>query len=112
MGIDSGFGSSKTAITIVRWVNSKLEVVYSQEFEHILFSDLIKLIRKLVYQYPTMAKIFVDGSSASLVGELRNSYGEKVPYQNLPPQTIDNWIRSPSASPLVVPLAYSKWSKK
>lgn len=112
MGIDSGFGSSKTAICIVRWVNNKLEVVYASEFDRILFSDLVNLIRRLVYKYPTMAKIFCDGSSASLVGELRNSYGETVPYYNLPTETIDNWIRSPSASPLVVPIAFNRWSKK
>lgn len=59
-----------------------------------------------------MAKIFIDGSSASLVGELRNSYGERVPYHNLPTETVDNWIRSTSASPLVVPIAFSRRSKK
>ena len=92
LGLDSGFGSSKTAICIVRWVNDKLEVVFSQEFERILFSDLVNMVRQLVYWYPTMCKILVDGSSASLVGELRTSYGETVPYNNLPTEVIDNWI--------------------
>jgi hypothetical protein len=48
MSVDIGWGSSATAIMVSRWVNNKVQIVYSKEFaDRLLFQDIINEIWRL-----------------------------------------------------------------
>jgi hypothetical protein len=47
MSIDVGWGSSNTAIIVSRFVNGKVQIIYSKDFTRAVFSDIIDEIRRL-----------------------------------------------------------------
>ena len=89
LGADTGFGSSNTAITIVR-VTDKVEVVYSQEFERPEYETMVSLIHQLAQKY-SCCKIFLDGSNTAFVSSIKRKYGrsEYQKYWLLKPEVLD-----------------------
>lgn len=65
IGIDIGFGSSATAITVIQLMDGKLHVIYSKQFQRPSYEEMINICVELNYRYkPT--KIYVDGSAVDL----------------------------------------------
>jgi hypothetical protein len=68
MGIDIGWGSSLTAITVSRFVNGKVQIIYSKEFERrTVFQDIINEIWRLKSKCGNKLKnIIIDASATEL----------------------------------------------
>jgi hypothetical protein len=47
LSVDIGWGSSNTAIIVSRFINGKVQIIYSQEFHRALFQDIIDEIWRL-----------------------------------------------------------------
>jgi hypothetical protein len=84
LGIDTGFGSSKTAIVGITFVDEKIVVTYSKEFIDADYNEMIALIANLYSdQYNSQYKtnIFIDGSNPEFTRTLRQTLGlDSDPY--------------------------------
>lgn len=81
IGVDTGFASSKTGITVLQIGNkSKIEVIFAEEYENIEFSRLINIILNLKNKIYA-AKIFIDASNTPVIRTLKEHLGDRVDYQ-------------------------------
>ena len=81
IGIDIGFGSSNTAVVATEWLSeeSKIRVIYSQEWEH---GSTVNLIFNLYLQYGTDSTgVFVDGSNRAFVNLLKIAFSESLNWE-------------------------------
>ena len=79
IGVDIGFGSSNTAVVATEWLNeeSKIRVIYSQEWEHGDPQAIVNLIFNLYLQYGTDSTgVFVDGTNRAFVNLLKIAFTE------------------------------------
>jgi hypothetical protein len=78
MSIDIGWGSSATAIMVSRWVNNKVQIVYSKEFaDRPLFQDIIDEIWRLKTKCNNNLKnIIVDASATELYTALCTDFNQ------------------------------------
>jgi hypothetical protein len=87
MGIDPGFGSSKTAFTIAEYIdNQVIHVIYSKQFGNSSTEKMIdhawNLIRKYNFNLNNGSnKVFVDASQPGFIRSLKNSVGEFTQYE-------------------------------
>ena len=76
IGCDVGFGSSNTAVVATQFLKeeSKIRVIYAQEWEHGDPQAIVNLIFNLYLQYGTdNTFIFVDGSNRAFSNLLKGS---------------------------------------
>jgi hypothetical protein len=68
LSVDIGWGSSSTAITVSRFVNGKVQIIYSKEFERrTVFQDIINEIWRLKTKCGNKLKnIIIDASATEL----------------------------------------------
>jgi len=85
MGIDMGYGSSNTAITVSRFVNGKVQIIYSKEFARVDFRDLITTIWDLKKRCPSegLQNILLDASGAELYTALCHEFNQNPSPQYL-----------------------------
>jgi hypothetical protein len=78
MSIDIGWSSSATAIILSRFVNNKVQIVYSREFERrTIFSDVLNEIWRLKTKCGTKLKnIVIDGSASELYTTLCHEFNQ------------------------------------
>ena len=113
MSIDMGYGSSNTAIILSRFVNGKVQIIYSKEFTHVDFRDLIDTIWNLRNKYPPkpdgLQNIIIDASGAELYTVLCHECGQNPsPKYLAEKQTWCKKINMPLESQLfVVPVPFS-----
>jgi hypothetical protein len=105
VGVDPGFSSSQFAICVVQWRDDKLNVVHTELLDKPLYTDALHLIRTLVQNYAP-CKVFIDGSAAHLIHELKHGYGEYINYENVDPDIMHTWISSSCREPLIVPVNF------
>ena len=91
VGVDPGFSSSQFAICVVQWRDDKLNVVQTELLDKPLYTDALHLIRTLIQNYAP-CKVFIDGSAAHLIHELKHGYGEYIPYEYTDPEIMHSWI--------------------
>lgn len=111
MGIDVGFGSSQTAIVILRYQNDKLEVIHTESISRGLYEEILKHIIRLIQQF-SCGKFYVDGSASHLIRSLKNSYGEYQRWDLLDDKVLENWIYSEMNEPKIVPIPFLKWHRE
>ena len=111
IGIDPAFSSSQFAICIVQWRDDKLNVVYTELLDKPLYTDALQLIRSLIQKYAP-CKVFIDGSAAHLIHELRHSYSEYIQYENVDPEVLRSFISSSCREPLIVPVNFQQMHKE
>ncbi|HEY6668210.1 MAG TPA: hypothetical protein VI033_03565 [Candidatus Nitrosopolaris sp.] len=70
IGIDPGFGSSRFAICITRYVDSQIQVIAAKQFDRPMQTDMIDLIVELLRVHP-LSRVFIDSSAAGLIQELK-----------------------------------------
>ena len=109
-GIDPGYSSSQFGICIVQWKDDRLEVVFTASLNKPLYTDTLAIIRQLVQKYHC-CKVFIDGSAAHLIHELKHGYGEYVSYERLKPELLETYIRSGCCEPLIVPVNFQNYHK-
>jgi hypothetical protein len=82
VGVDPGFGSSKTAIVLTEHSKEidKIRVLYSEEFEHPNPEDIADLCFDLHRKYMNMW-FFVDGANRGFVTELKIKFGEDPEFE-------------------------------
>jgi hypothetical protein len=81
IGVDIGFGSSSTAVVATEWLSeeSKIRVIFSQEWEHGDPQAIVNLIFNLYLQYGTdSTSVFVDGSNRAFVNLLKIAFSESL----------------------------------
>jgi hypothetical protein len=78
MSIDIGWGSSKTAIMVSRYVNGKIQFIYSREFERPLFADIINTIWDLRTKCgeDNLTNIMIDAANTELYTSLCNEFNQ------------------------------------
>jgi hypothetical protein len=110
-GIDPAFSSSQFAICIVQWRDDKLNVVYTEMLDKPLYTDALQLIRSLIQKY-TPCKVFIDGSAAHLIHELKHGYDEYINYESIDPEILRSFISSSCREPLIVPVNFQQMHKE
>jgi hypothetical protein len=75
MSIDIRWGSSATAIMISRFVNGKVQIIYSKEFERPIFQDIINEVWKLKGRCgDKLQNIIMDAANTELYTTLCNEF--------------------------------------
>jgi hypothetical protein len=82
MGIDPGFGSSKFAIVVTQLINqnSKVQVLYAEEFERPDFSEMLEKILKIYDNY-SVTKIYVDAANPEITTAIKRGLNERTDYE-------------------------------
>ena len=86
LGIDLGWGATRTAFVLTEWVENRIRVVYSEQFDRPAFDRMVKHAYNLIRQYSLdngTNKIFIDGSAPSFIGALKTAIGENADYLKL-----------------------------
>lgn len=86
LGIDIGWGSSRTAFVLTEWVENKINTRYVQQFDRPDFEAMVKHTYSLIRQYELdngTNKIFIDGSAPSFIASLKRIAGEDPEYLRL-----------------------------
>ena len=79
LGIDPAFGSSKFAFVLTQIIDTKIQVIYSVEFERPDFNEMINRAINLVRKY-YVQKIYVDASNPAIITSLKQQLGDRVDY--------------------------------
>lgn len=86
LGIDIGWGSSRTAFVLTEFVEGKIRVVYSQQFNRPDFDTMVKHSYSLIRAHELdngTNKVFIDGSAPSFITSLKTILGEEPDYLRL-----------------------------
>lgn len=86
LGIDIGWGSSRTAFVLTEFVEGKIRVVYSQQFDRPDYQSTVEQTYSLIRQYELdngTNKIFIDGSAPSFIASIKRKAGEDPEYLRL-----------------------------
>lgn len=106
MGVDPGFGSSMFGIVIQQWVDGLAEIIYADHIERGSMTECLDLVLRLVQKHRIM-KIYIDGSAAGFIVDLKKAYGENRNYAQIMeehPGIADIWIHN--KDPKVVPVSF------
>lgn len=79
VGIDPGFGTSRTAVTVMEWIKEApiLRVVYHDEFEFANPDTIADLVFSFNRVYGNVW-YYVDGANRGFVSELKARFGENL----------------------------------
>ena len=79
VGVDVGFGSSSTAIVLTEFLKeeSKIRVLYAEEFEHANPQDIVDLCFNL-YRKHWNTWFFVDGANRAFVNLMKVAFDESL----------------------------------
>jgi len=85
MSIDVGWGSSNTAIMISRFVNNKVQIIYSKEFTRPVFGDIIDEIWRLHRKCKgsSLQNIIIDAANTELYTALCQEFNQNPSLQYL-----------------------------
>jgi hypothetical protein len=71
ISIDPAWGSSATGITITEWRDSRIAVLYAEEFSHQTSENMVELVYDLYHKYYPIYRINVDSSQISSIKSLK-----------------------------------------
>src|SRR6476619_1353492 len=82
VGVDSGFGSSRTAIVLTEFLKEerKIRVLYSEEFDHANPQDIVNLCFDL-YRKHWNTWFFVDGANRASVNLMKVIFNESLRWE-------------------------------
>ena len=86
LGIDIGWGSSRTAFVLTEWLEGKIYTRYVQQFDRADYDSMVKHTYNLIREYDLdngTNKIFIDGSAPSFISSLKSIVGEDRDYLRL-----------------------------
>jgi hypothetical protein len=84
IGVDPGFGSSNTAVVATEFIpeESKIRVIFSQEYEHADPQAITNMIFNLYLQYGTdNTFIWIDGSNRAFCNLLKVAFSESLNWE-------------------------------
>lgn len=110
MGVDPGFGSSMFGIVLTQMRDGLPEVIYADHIERGSMTECLNVVLKMAQKYRVM-KIYIDGSSAGFVKDLKIRYNEPdaTSYAQIlekHPEAAEAWIHT--EKPRVVPISFRK----
>lgn len=83
LGIDIGYGSSKTAFTITEHVDGHIRVIHSQAFSRPLSEEMINDALNLIFHFKlnrNSNQVHVDGANPG-DKDSKSEYGDMCPYR-------------------------------
>ena len=82
VGVDPGFGSSRTAVTVLEWLadHAMLRTIYHNEFDRANPEKIADLVFSFNRIYGN-CWYYVDGSNAGFVRELKARFGEDTQWE-------------------------------
>jgi hypothetical protein len=88
LGIDPGFGSSKTAFTVIELVDGIIHVLYSKQFAKSSTDQMVMHAKDLMAQYGILGndesnKVFIDGSASGFIRSLKYQTHENPHYEQV-----------------------------
>jgi hypothetical protein len=86
LGIDLGWGSSRTAFVLTEFIENKIRVVLARAFDRPDFAAMVRYTHNLIKTYGLnngINKTFVDGSEPSFISAIKTSIGETPDYLGL-----------------------------
>jgi len=86
LGIDIGWGSSRTALVLTEFIDGKIRAIYCQQFSRPDYDAMVKQVYSLIKQYNLdngTNKVFVDGSAPSFIASIKTIVGEEPDYTRL-----------------------------
>jgi hypothetical protein len=119
LGIDWGFGSSKTAFVVTEFIDGGYcRVIYAKEFANQTVDDMINHAYRLIRKYNLdnwENKTFVDASSPGNIRSLKNAIsgtGETVDYHRLVKKAVEEDKRPLDLYMQIVPINFSTDGKQ
>jgi len=95
----------------VNWRDDKLNVIHTELLDKPLYTDALQLMRKLIQTYSS-CNVFIDGSAAHPIHELKHGHGEYSQYETLKPEVAQSFISSGCREPLIVPVNFQLLHKQ
>lgn len=92
IGVDAGYGSSKFGICATQYMDSRIQVIYAEEFDRPDPFEMERLIIDLAHKYSIFdgmrqnGQILVDGSNVNLIKALKHMLNENVHYEDEKPE--------------------------
>ena len=86
LGIDIGWGSSRTALVLTEWVENTIRVLYCEQFNRPDYDSMVKQCYSLIREHSLdngTNKVFIDGSAPSFITSLKRIVGEEPDYLKL-----------------------------
>jgi hypothetical protein len=86
LGIDIGYGSSKTAFVLTEFLEGKIRVILSEQYGRPDFDAVVRRAYDLVRQYSLdngTNKCFIDGSAPEFIKSFKRIVGEETDYIKL-----------------------------
>jgi hypothetical protein len=87
LGVDTGFGSSATAFTIIQLVDNIVHVIYSKQFENSNTDEMVRHTADLIHKYNFMNtesnRVFFDASAPGFIRSCKYQVGEFMDYERI-----------------------------
>jgi hypothetical protein len=83
LGIDIGWGSSRTAFVVSEFVDGKIRILVASQFDRPDSEAMVQYAYNLIRTYELdngSNKTFIDGSAPSFISRLKKKLGEDVDY--------------------------------
>ena len=83
LGIDIGWGSSRTAFVLTEYLDGKIRVALCQQYDRPDHKAMVNFAYGLIRKYSLdngTNKVYIDGSAPSFIGAVKESIGESRDY--------------------------------
>ena len=84
LGIDVGYGSSKTAFTVTEYLDGYVRIIHSKSFARPVSEEMINYAVGLVFHYQLNRwgnQVYVDGANPGFIRSLKIAIGENPDYE-------------------------------
>ena len=97
MGIDPGWGSSAFGIVLLQVANSRIEVLFADEFERPRYEDMASKVIDMIHglnkrnvdqDYLDSVKIYVDAANPEFITTLKREVGEDSNWEYIQERTL------------------------
>jgi hypothetical protein len=86
LGIDIGWGSSRTAFILTEFIDSRIRVLYCEQFDRPDYDRMVRRTYDIIREYELTNgtnKVFIDGSAPSFIKSIKTIIGEDPDYLRL-----------------------------
>lgn len=86
LGIDIGWGSSRTAFVLTEFIDGKIRIAYCKQFDRPDHKAMVQHTYNLIRTYSLdngSNKVYIDGSAPSFIGGVKETIGEPREYLDI-----------------------------
>jgi hypothetical protein len=110
LGIDIGYGSSRTAFVITEKIDGYIRVIYAQQFNRPVSEEMINLATNLIFHYQLNRygnQVYVDAANPAFIRSLKIAIGESQTFeQEIAEMKRDNKYWIPEGTMTVIPIPF------